>query len=63
MEKTIDIKIYEKLKRDNQILKQALSDQIDYHHFVGNDDCPIKNNEKFVTLYNLASDALKNLSK
>jgi hypothetical protein len=49
----------ERLKSENEILKQALQDQIDYHHFIGNEDCPISINESFSYLYNNAKEALK----
>jgi hypothetical protein len=46
------------LKAENSMLKQALQDQVDYHHFIGNDDCPITVNESFIHLYKNAKDAL-----
>jgi hypothetical protein len=46
------------LKVENQMLKKALQDQVDYHHFIGNDDCPITVTESFIYLYKNAKDAL-----
>jgi hypothetical protein len=48
----------EKLKAENEKLKQALQDQVDYHHFIGNSDCPITANEAFIYLYKNAKTAL-----
>jgi len=39
-------------------LKQVLQDQIDYHHYIGNSDCPVTANEAFIHLYNSAKTAL-----
>jgi hypothetical protein len=49
----------ERLKSENALLKTALQDQIDYHHFIGNEDCPISINESLIYLYNNAKEALK----
>ena len=46
------------LKAENQTLKQALQDAVDFHHFIGNDDCPITVTESFIYLYKNAKDAL-----
>ena len=46
------------LTQENEMLKQALQDAVDYHHFIGNDDCPITVNESFTYLYKNAKDAL-----
>jgi hypothetical protein len=48
----------EKLKAENELLKQALQDAVDYHHFIGNRDCPITRTESFIYLYKNAKDAL-----
>lgn len=48
----------EKLKTENELLKQALQDAVDYHHFIGNRDCPITVTESFIYLYKNAKDAL-----
>jgi hypothetical protein len=50
----------EQLRKENEMLKQAFQDQIDYHHFIGNSDCPITVNESFTHLYNSAQTALLN---
>ena len=50
----------EQLRKENEMLKQAFQDQIDYHHFIGNSDCPITVNESFIHLYNSAQTALLN---
>ncbi len=49
----------EGLKYENYLLRRALQDQIDYHHFIGNEDCPITINESLIYLYNNAKEALK----
>jgi hypothetical protein len=46
------------LKAENEMLKQALQDQVDYHHFIGNRECTITVNESFTYLYKNAKDAL-----
>jgi hypothetical protein len=46
------------LKAENAMLKQALQDAIDYHHFIGNRECTITVNESFIYLYKNAKDAL-----
>jgi hypothetical protein len=46
------------LKSENEMLKQVLREQVDYHHFIGNSDCPITVNESFIHLYNSAKTAL-----
>jgi hypothetical protein len=43
---------------ENELLKQALQDQVDYHHYIGNSDCKITVNESFIYLYKNAKDAL-----
>jgi len=48
----------EKLKAENELLKKALQDAVDYHHFIGNSDCKITVNESFIYLYKNAKDAL-----
>jgi hypothetical protein len=48
----------ELLKSENEKLKQALQDQIDYHHFIGNRECTITANESFIYLYKNAKNAL-----
>ena len=48
----------DKLKAENELLKQALQNAVDYHHFIGNDDCPITVTESFIYLYKNAKDAL-----
>jgi hypothetical protein len=54
-----DFVLIEGLRAENQRLKQVLQDQIDYHHFIGNRDCPITANEAFIHLYNSAKTALE----
>ena len=54
-----DFALIQGLTAENQRLKQVLQDQIDYHHFIGNRDCPITSNEAFNHLYNSAKTALK----
>jgi hypothetical protein len=48
-----------KLQQENAILKQALQSSIDYHHHIGNDDCPYSVNQILVTLYKIAEKGLK----
>jgi len=50
--------LIESLKAENELLKQALQDAVDYHHYIGNDDCKITINESFTYLYKNAKDAL-----
>ena len=38
----------EKLKAENELLKQALQDAVYYHHFICNRDCPITVTESFI---------------
>lgn len=43
-------------------LKQVLQEMIDYHHYIGNDDCPVTVNESLTHLYKMAEDNLKSRS-
>jgi hypothetical protein len=49
----------EVLKEQNAILREALQSQIDYHHHIGNEDCPYSTNQVLVTLYKKAKNGLK----
>jgi hypothetical protein len=53
-----DFVLIQSLIDENERLKQAFQDQIDYHHFIGNRDCPITANEAFIHLYKSAQSAL-----
>jgi len=46
-------------KKQVEVLKTALQDNIDYHHFIGNDGVEVSNNEVLTTLYNTAKKGLK----
>ena len=46
------------LKEQNEILKTALQDIVDYHHHIGNSDCPYTINQIHTTLYKLATNGL-----
>lgn len=48
----------ERLKSENEIMKQALIDATEHHHFIGNSDCTVSVNESFTFLYKNAKDAL-----
>ena len=52
-----------KLQQENAILKQALQSSIDYHHHIGNDDCPYSINQILVTLYKIAKNGLQDAEK
>lgn len=39
------------IKSENEMLKKALQDQVDYHHFIGNRECTITVTESFIYLY------------
>ena len=47
------------LKAQNKILETALIDLIDYHHHIGNRDCPLSLNEIHNKLYSIAANGLK----
>ena len=46
------------VREQNEIMATALRDLIDYHHHIGNSDCPYTNNQKQTTLYKLATNGL-----
>jgi hypothetical protein len=46
------------VREQNEIMATALRDLIDYHHHIGNSDCPYTRNEIQITLYNLANNGL-----
>ena len=41
------------LEEENIVLKKALQDLIDFHHHIGNEDCPYNRNYILVTMYNI----------
>lgn len=47
------------LKEQNEILKTALQDIVDYHHHIGNSDCPYTITQIHNNLYKLATNGLK----
>ncbi len=47
------------LQQKVESLRQTLNDMIDYHHFIGNEDCPVTHNEVLVTLYKMAQAGLR----
>ena len=49
----------ENLKAENEKLKQVLQEQINYHHHIGNEDCPYSTNQILCHLYESAANALK----
>jgi hypothetical protein len=51
----------EKLKTENAKLRLILQDQIDYHHHIGNDDCPYSTNQILCHLYDSAQNGLKEI--
>lgn len=53
----------EKLQVENTKLKQVLQDQLDYHHHIGNDDCPYSVNQILCYLYDLANKGLHEMQK
>jgi hypothetical protein len=46
------------LQEENAILRKALEDTINFHHLIGNDDCPFTTNQIMVTLYKTAERGL-----
>lgn len=48
----------ETLKQQNKLMLDALNDSIDFHHHIGNEDCPYTNNYIFTTLYKIAQKGL-----
>jgi hypothetical protein len=46
------------LQEENAILRKALQDTINFHHLIGNDDCPYTHNHIMVTLYRTATKGL-----
>ena len=46
------------LQEENAILRKALQDTIDFHHLIGNRDCPFTTNQIMVTLYKTAERGL-----
>ena len=49
------------LQEENIVLKKALQDLIDFHHHIGNEDCPYNRNYILITMYNIAEKALNNV--
>lgn len=48
------------LEIENQRLVKIFEEMIDYHHHIGNDDCPYSTNTILVHLYKLAEEGLEN---
>lgn len=51
------------LEQQNQILINALQSQIDYHHHIGNEDCPYTTNQVLNQLYKLVVDGLAEVGR
>ena len=61
---TVQLKQYtmsevQKLQVEVDRLKAVLQAQIDYHHHIGNSDCPYSTNTILVHLYKSAENGLK----